>query len=71
MLKTIFRKTFTTPYDQYAAREGQPFTVLRKITRHNLARQPDAANYDPEVLPMYGIKFIDGCEIVAWPEEVL
>ncbi len=59
-----YRLSFTTPYDQYANREGQPFTVLRVID------QPDEA-HDAEVLPMYVIRFTDGLEIEAWPEEVL
>lgn len=57
------RDTFTTPFDQYANREGQRFNVLAKIT------EPDE-DHDAEVLPMYRIRFDDGFEIDAWPEEV-
>lgn len=57
------RETFQSPYDQYRERIGQPFTLIREIT------EPDAG-HDAEVLPMYVIRFPDGEEIEAWPEEV-
>jgi hypothetical protein len=50
-----YRETFTSPYPQYRDRIGQRFTVLHKIS---------------EVLPMYKIRFEDGHETSAWPEEV-
>lgn len=55
--------TFNTPYEQYADRQGQEFELVRAIT------EPDAS-HDAEVLPMYVIRFADGEEIEAWPEEV-
>ena len=58
-----YRTTFTTPYDQYADRQDQPFDVLAKIT------EPDD-EHDEEVLPMYRIRFADGFVTEAWPEEV-
>lgn len=67
-MQTI-RETFTTPFDQYRDRIGQRFTVIRKITRRNMT-QADRAEYDAEVLPMYKIRFADGHETSAWPEEV-
>jgi hypothetical protein len=63
------RKTFTTPFDQHRDREGQSFAVLRKITKRNI-RAEERAEYDTEVLPMYRIRFADGFETSAWPEEV-
>lgn len=60
-----YRTTFTTPYDQFAERRYEPFTVLTVIT------EPIPYVYDEEVLPMYRIRFMDGTEIDAWPEEVL
>ncbi len=57
------RETFTTPYDQYAAREGQKFTMLKKITE-------PTDTIDEMALPMYRIRFEDGFETEAWPEEV-
>lgn len=59
-----FRDTFTTPYEQHAAREGEVFTVIETIT------EPDE-KHDAEVLPMYRIQFADGATIEAWPEEVI
>lgn len=58
------RETFWTPYSQYEARAGQAFDVVRVITEAD-------ATHDDEVLPMYVIRFTDGTEIEAWPEEVL
>lgn len=57
------RPTFRSPYDQHADRNGQPFTLIRSIT------EPDD-KHDEEVLPMHVIRFEDGTEIEAWPEEV-
>ena len=59
-----YRETFTTTFQQFAEREGQTFTVVSVIS------EPDE-NHDEEVLPMYRIRFADGEEIEAWPEEVL
>ena len=59
-----YRTHFTTPYEQFAAWEGQPFEVLQVITE-------PTPNFDAEVLPMYRIRFTnDGTEALAWPEEV-
>lgn len=59
-----FRTHFASPYDQYRDRVGQAFTHVRTID------QPDAT-HDEEVLPMHVIRFEDGTEIEAWPEEVV
>ena len=56
-----FSNTFWSPYEQYRDRIGQAFTVTGKV---------DDNDKDPEVGDMYKIKFADGKEIVAWPEEV-
>lgn len=63
------RATFTTQFEQYRDRIGQEFTVLRKVTRSN-ATSADRKEYDLEVLPMYKIRFADGHETSAWPDEV-
>ena len=60
----MYRDTFTSPYQQYADRVGQRFTVLRVIDT------PDEG-FDEECLPMYRIVFEDGYATDAWPEEVL
>lgn len=57
------RETFTTPFSQYRDREGEPFEILDKIMKAD-------ETHDAEVLPMYRIRFSDGTEIDAWPEEV-
>lgn len=54
---------FKTPYSQYAGRDGQPCTIVRKITEAD-------DRHDQEVLPMYVVRFPDGQEIEAWPEEI-
>lgn len=54
--------TFTAKYDQYAERSGQFFTVLGAV---------DPKTYDAdECGEMFYIRFADGTEIEAWPEEV-
>ncbi len=57
------RPAFDSPYEQHRDRIGQPFTLVRTID------EPDET-HDREVLPMYLIRFADGVEIEAWPEEV-
>lgn len=55
--------TFNSPYEQYAARNGEPVTVTGIIDT------PDS-EHDAEVLPMYRVTFSDGVSIEAWPEEI-
>jgi hypothetical protein len=57
------REAFQTPFQQYRERDGQPFTIVRKIEEPN-------SDYDAESLPMYVIRFNDGEVIDAWPVEV-
>lgn len=59
-----YRETFQTPYEQHRHRQGHAFTVLKVIDK------PDD-KHDAEVLPMYRIRFADGGEIEAWPEEII
>lgn len=58
-----FRKTFRTPFLEYAHRIGHNFTVIRELTdkEKDLEDNSDL---------MYLIRFEDGSEIVAWGEEV-
>lgn len=58
-----FRTHFASPYEQHRDRVGQRFSPVRVIDA------PDAS-HDSEALPMYVIRFEDGTEIEAWPEEV-
>ena len=59
----MFRQTFTTPFDQYAEREGQKFVVLKELD--------ETDGIDLECLPMWRIQFDDGFVTEAWPEEIL
>jgi hypothetical protein len=54
---------FRTPYEQYRVREGQRFEVVRVIDAAD-------AEHDAECLPMYVVRFGDGAEVEAWPEEL-
>lgn len=53
---------FTSPYEQYAERRGQKAVVIDEVN-------PYSFDYD-EVGAMYTIRFEDGTEISAWPEEI-
>ncbi|KLR57140.1 hypothetical protein [Diaphorobacter sp. J5-51] len=54
--------TFSAKYDQHAERNGQAFTVLGAV---------DPTTYDAaECGDMFAIRFADGAQIEAWPEEV-
>lgn len=54
--------TFAAKYDQHAERNGQTFTVLGAV---------DPSTYDnAECGEMFFIRFADGVQIEAWPEEV-
>jgi len=53
-----FRRRFWTPYEQYRARMGQRFKVVRGHRR----RVPGGL--------LYRVRFEDGTEIDAWGEEV-
>lgn len=69
MTKIKIRPEFTSPYEQYRDRIGQRFDVLKRITRRN-ATPAERKDINLECLPMYRIRFIDGHETLAWPEEV-
>lgn len=53
---------FAAKFDQHAERDGQTFTVLGAV---------DPKTYDAtECGEMFSIRFTDGVQIEAWPEEV-
>ena len=54
---------FESPYDQYRERNGQTIEIVRRIEEAD-------AEHDEEVLPMFIVRFEDGEEIEAWPEEI-
>ncbi len=58
----MFSGIFVSQYAQYKDRVGQHLMVLRSLTDEER---------DPEVGCMYRIRFDDGTEIDAWPEEIL
>lgn len=59
----IFRKFFTSPFEQYRDRVGQRFTVINRVE--------DAESVDGGPgEDMYLIRFKDGEEIIAWGHEV-
>lgn len=49
--------------EAFAARKGAQAEVVGHITTAD-------ESTDEESLPMYRVRFADGVEIVAWPEEV-
>jgi hypothetical protein len=57
-----FRQFFTSPFQQYAERIGQPFTVI--------GRDWDAEKDLEYPEEMYRIRFEDCTEITAWGHEV-
>lgn len=53
---------YRTAYQQFGARNGQPFTLVGTV---------DPVTYDAaDVGPMFSIRFADGQEIQAYPEEL-
>lgn len=63
-MKLVVRQKFKASFDQYRERDGQKFTLIGVVDT------PDE-RHDAEVLPMFKIRFEDGYETEAWPEEVL
>jgi hypothetical protein len=63
-----FRQTFRSPFEQYAHRIGNRFTVIYAYTPEELSRMQGLP--EDETDPMYRIRFEDGAEIDAWGEEV-
>lgn len=59
MIYEGLRFTFESPFEQYKHRIGQSAVVVEETFDH-----------DDEVGPMYRIRFDDGEEIDAWPEEI-
>lgn len=57
------KDAFRTGFDQYAERNGQPFAIIGYIDDVD-------AEHDQESLPMFKIRFEDGEEVEAWPDEI-
>ena len=60
--KDGFAKKFWTPYSCYMDKRGLPFEVVKRCT---------ADEADLECLPAWIIKFEDGEEAMAYPEEII
>lgn len=58
-----YRKIFWSPYQEFAERVGESFELVKVLPG-------EAEDCDGEPYDMYRIKFQDGTEITAWPEEV-
>lgn len=60
--KEGFSKVFWTPYEDFNAFIGKKFSVLGRISDTEV---------DMEVLPMWRIRFDNGRETNAYPEEII
>lgn len=63
---SVQRETFDSPYQEYADRVGQPFELVGEVD----PSEPGHEHDPEEVGVLYRIRFEDGTEIDAWPEEV-
>lgn len=57
-----FSEEFWTPYTDYKHKIGEKFHVVRRLTTDDC---------DKECLPQWIIRFEDGTEIQAYPEEII
>ena len=58
-----FADTFETSFDDYSRYNGKHFEVIRRIDNID-------DDCDLDILPQWKIKFEDGIEINAYPEEI-
>lgn len=56
-----WKNSFYSPYESENKNNGKPFTVLRRAT---------TGEYDVEQLPCWLIRFDDGKETFAFPEDI-
>lgn len=63
-IRVGMKGTFVSPYEQYAERNGQNYEVVKVFD------EDDDEHDISEVGVMYRIRFDDGEEIEAWPEEL-
>lgn len=61
----LFREFFTSPYEQYAPRIGQKFSVVEQLRPSKEETETSEAEDD-----MYKIRFEDGEEISVFGHEV-
>ena len=62
-----YRTEFRSVFEQYAERNGESIVILGEISDE---RSGEVEQVDPDNWPMYKIRFADGHETLAWPEEV-
>jgi hypothetical protein len=65
MTQVAFLPVFCSPYEQVRNLNGREFTVLGKVSHET---HPHL--FDPEVGYLWHVRFADGSETFAWPEEV-
>ena len=63
MMPVMTSRTFNTPFEQYRIHDGKTCTLVRTIVESD-------DDHDEESLPMHVVRFDDGTEIEAWPEEL-
>lgn len=61
LFQNVKLKPFCTPFEDYAHRNGQNFELLRPCSPDEVSK---------EAGPMFWIRFSDGEEITAYPEEI-
>lgn len=61
-----FSETFGTPYTGEKQLVGKKFNVISRVKELS----EDSKGADLECLPMWNIRFEDGFEMVAYPEEI-
>ena len=61
--KLGFKEKYDTPYEDYQKYNGKSFKVVRRMSYAD-------DDIDLECLPKWIIRFEDGAEIEAWPEEI-
>lgn len=61
-----FTDTFGTPYQSKKHLNGKKFSVLGRVKELS----EDTNGVDLHCLPMWNIRFEDGTEIAAYPEEI-
>lgn len=62
-----FADTFDTPYSDNQKYIGKTFSVLGRVKE---ITEDNADGADLECLPMWNIRFDDGYETIAYPEEI-
>lgn len=63
-----FSKRFWTQGDDYENYVGKPFSVVGRVSEYDDHHKDGA---DLECLPMWKIRFEDGKEIDAYPDEII